>query len=96
MRFWAACLAVFVLGSVLPGSAAADPNSPVTVTVPDPNDGEIYVPAGRPVAKLEQAYVEEEYFVSGQATIYTYNWDPNDPNTPPVRGDIVPRGHRVV
>lgn len=90
MRIWVACLAVCVLGSVLPGSAAADPNSPVTVTVPDPNDGEIYVPAGRPVADLEQAYVEEEYFVSGTATVYTYNWDPNDPNTPPVRGDIVP------
>ena len=54
-------------------AAAADQDSPVTVTAPPVGPGEAHVPATRATADLLQSYVEEEYFVSGLADIYTYN-----------------------
>jgi hypothetical protein len=56
--------------------AAADQTSPVTVAPAPVGQGEIQVPATRATAGLVQSYVEEEYFVSGLADIYTYNETP--------------------
>ena len=53
--------------------AAADQTSPVTVVPAPVGQGEIHVPATRATADLLQSYVEEEFFVSGLADIYTYN-----------------------
>ncbi len=76
-------LLVISMTLLLPSlGSAADANSPVVVTLPSDLDGEISVPFGRPVAELEQAYVEEEFFVSGQANLYSYTSDP------PLRGEI--------
>jgi hypothetical protein len=73
---------------VLPGSAAADPNSPVTVTLPPSGVGDIFVLPARLVADLEQDYTEEEFFVSGKSTVYTYN-------EVPVPGEIIVRDPNV-
>jgi hypothetical protein len=61
---------------------AADQDSPVTLVPAPEGQGEIHVPATRATAGLLQAYVEEEYFVSGLADIYTYN-------NPPVPGEVI-------
>ncbi|MFQ5512107.1 MAG: alpha/beta hydrolase domain-containing protein [Candidatus Krumholzibacteriia bacterium] len=68
-----------------PGEVAADPFAPVTVTAAPLDQGPIFSPEVRAVADLDPqaAMVEEEYFVSGAATVYTYN-------DPPVRGEIIP------
>jgi hypothetical protein len=66
----------------LPGGAMASQTSAVTVVPAPVGQGEIHSPAIRVVADLRQPYVEEEYFVSGVATIYTYN-------ETPVRGEII-------
>jgi hypothetical protein len=82
-------LVVFVsclLIPLLPSSAPADPTSPVTVSLPDDLLGEMHVPGIRLVADLEQPYVEEEFLISGDATVYNYASDP------PVRGEIVEQG----
>jgi hypothetical protein len=57
-------------------AAAADQTSPVTVVPAPVGQGEIQVPATRATADLLQSYVEEEFFVSGLADIYTYNETP--------------------
>ncbi len=64
------------LASWLAVTAAADPRDPVTVELPPEGQGDPFVPGVRLVEDLEQAYVEEEFFVSGAATLYTYAHDP--------------------
>jgi hypothetical protein len=83
MRRLLILIAALLLVPLFAGAAAADAYSPVTLEVPDDALGEMYVPFGRPVADLPQAYVEEEYLVSGAATVFTYN-------EVPVRGEIIP------
>ena len=79
MKSGLAAVVVLMIGA----SAGADPMGAVAVD-PAPEDrGDIFSPGIRLVADLEQDYVEEEFLVSGQATIYTYN-------DPPVRGEIIP------
>ena len=79
---FATCLLI----PLLPSSAAADPTSPVTVSLPDDSLGEIFSPGVRLVADLEQPYVEEEFLISGNATVYNYA------SNPPVQGEIVAQG----
>jgi hypothetical protein len=90
MRYTLFLIAILLAGPALPPSAGAAPDGPVSMVPAPEGQGEMFSPPIRLVADLEQDYAVEEYLVSGQATVYTYNWDPNDPNTPPVRGDIVP------
>ncbi len=62
--------------------AEASQTSPVSV-VPAPEDqGESQSPPFRQLSDLLTPYVDEEYFVSGVADIYTYN-------EVPVRGEII-------
>jgi hypothetical protein len=56
--------------------AWADPTDPVTVDDPPVDQGDAFVPGVRLVADLEQAYVEEEFFVSGAADLYNYGHNP--------------------
>lgn len=77
----------FVLASLLLAAPAlAGPTDPVTVTPPSDALGPPFVPGVRLVADLEQEYVEEEYFVSGAATLYNYAHNP--PLSPT---DVVPK-----
>ena len=82
-------LVTTMLVLLIPVGALAGPTDPVSVTlIPQippvlVTDPVIFSPGIRLVADLEQAYVEEEFFVEGAATVYTYN-------DPPVPGEIIP------
>jgi hypothetical protein len=54
-------------------SAAAAPTDPVTVELPPEGQGDAFVPGFRPLA---EGYVEEEYLVSGAATLFNYAHNP--------------------
>jgi hypothetical protein len=66
-----------------PLGAGADPTSPVSVELPDDDLGNAFNVGVRLVEDLEQDYVEEEYFIAGNATVYTYD-------DPPVREEVIP------
>jgi len=57
-------------------SATAAPTDPVSVEVPPAAEGDAFVPGVRIVEDLEQDYVEEEYLVSGAATLFNYAHNP--------------------
>ena len=67
------------------GSAWADPFGAVTITEPVDADGAIHQ-SETPLRYISRiapdSYVENEYFMEGAATVYTYN-------DPPVRGEII-------
>jgi hypothetical protein len=69
-------LTASMLLPLLGGSATADPTDPVTVTLPPEDQGDAFVPGVRQVEDLEQDYVEEEFFVSGAATLFNYAHNP--------------------
>jgi hypothetical protein len=78
-------VAASILLPLLGGTAMAGPTGPVSVTLPPEGQGAAFVPGTRQVAELEQDYVEEEFFVSGAATLFNYA---NNPPLGPT--DIVP------
>lgn len=53
-------------------AGAAGPTSPVTVSAPPTGQGDAFVPGTREVV----GYVEEEFLISGAATLYSYAHDP--------------------
>lgn len=65
--------------------ATAGPTSPITVELPPSGQGDAFVPGTRLVEDLPRDYVEEEFFISGEATLYSYA---NNPPLGPT--DIVP------
>jgi hypothetical protein len=69
------CLATALVLS-LALSAAAAPTDPVTVEPPPTGQGDIFSPGVRLVEDLAQDYVEEEYFVSGAADLFSYANNP--------------------
>ena len=69
---------------LLPLAAAAAPTDPVAVERPDDALGEIHDVGLRTLADVPEAYAEEELFVSGNATVYTYEEQPR-------REVVVPR-----
>lgn len=71
--------------TVFAAAALAAPTDPVVVGVPSDADGAAFVPGVRQVADLPRDYVEEEYLVSGTATLYSYGHNPPQGPT-----DIVP------
>jgi hypothetical protein len=65
-----------LLTLLLPLAAAAAPTDPVAFTRPDDALGDPHVVGLRTLADVPQAYVEEEHFVAGAATVYTYEETP--------------------
>ncbi len=61
---------------LLPLAATAAPTDPVVVERPDDALGDIHDVGLRTLADVPQAYLEEELFVSGAATVYTYEEQP--------------------
>ena len=61
-------------------SALAGPTDSVTVSLPPEGQGDAFVPGVRLVENLAQEYVEEEFFVSGEATLFNYAHNP--PHSP--------------
>lgn len=79
------CLAVgvFVAGLIVLPAALASPTASVTLEIPDDAAGDIFNVGFRTLDDLQRPYVEQEYLVSGHATVYTYAEQP-------VRGEKVP------
>ena len=68
-----------------PHVSFAGPTDAVTVTLPPVGQGDPFIPGVRAVADLPREYVEEEFFVSGESTLFNYA---NNPPLGPT--DIVP------
>ena len=81
----ASMLGIALALSMLATPVHATAEAGVTVTRPPEDRGPAFVPGVRLVENLPQAYVEEEFFVSGESTLYNYA---NDPPQGPT--DIVP------
>lgn len=81
-------LTSLLLAAILPLAAAAAPTDPVGLTRPDDALGAPHVVGLRTLADVPQAYVEEEFFVSGAATVYTYEETPR-------RGVVLPAQEAV-
>lgn len=77
-------LAPLLLLPLLPLAAVAAPTDPIVLERPDPALGAPHVPGFRTLADLPAPYVQEEWFVSGSATVYTYEEQPR-------RGVVLPR-----
>jgi hypothetical protein len=77
-------ISFLLLSGIVASSASAGPRDPVTVVPASDALGASFVPGIRLVADLPEAYVEDEFLVSGEATVYNYA------TLPPRRGDIVP------
>jgi hypothetical protein len=73
---------ITLLISSLASAASATQTSSVTLLRVPEGQGSMHVPATRATADLLQNYVQEEYFVSGVADVYTYN-------VSPVPGEVV-------
>jgi hypothetical protein len=56
--------------------AIAGPTDAVTVTLPPDGQGDAFVPGVRLVEDLPREYVEEEFFVEGAASIFSYAHNP--------------------
>ncbi|MBW2446050.1 MAG: hypothetical protein JRG83_09015 [Deltaproteobacteria bacterium] len=82
MTQWIRLAALLILACGQAGLAAAGPTDAVGVELPPTGQGAIFSPAIRLVADLEPAYLEEEFFVSGNANVYTYD-------DPPVRDELL-------
>ncbi len=75
---------------LLAPTAWAGPTDPVTVTTPPVGQGDAFVPGTRLVEDLPKDYVEEEFFVSGAATLYNYAHNPplGPTDITPIQTDI--------
>lgn len=76
--------APLLLLPLLPLAAAAAPTDPIVLERPDDALGQPHLPGFRTLAELPAPYVQEEFFVSGTATVYTYEEQPR-------RGVVLPR-----
>lgn len=79
-RIFQSILTSFIVLPFLINSAAAGPFDPVTVVSAPEGQGAISVPGVRLVEDLPANYVEEEFFISGIASVY--NYDNNPPLSP--------------
>lgn len=66
---------LWLFASVFAAPAHAAPTDPVTVSLPPTDEGDAFVPGVRGLP-LPEGWVEEEYIVSGAATVYTYAHNP--------------------
>lgn len=69
------CAALAIVASI-PISATAGPTDPVTVELPPEGQGDAFVPGVVLLEDVNGSYVEEEYFVSGESTVFNYAQNP--------------------
>jgi len=67
---------LLVVLSLLSGVTSASPTDPVSVSLPPDDQGAAFVPGVRLVEDMPSTYVENEYFVSGAATLFNYAHNP--------------------
>ncbi len=73
---------------LLPLAAAAGPTDPIAIERPDDATGSIHSVGLRTLADVPEAYLEEEFFVSGGATVYTYEESPRREVILPLSEDV--------
>lgn len=76
IRRLAASSLLSIFGLWLAAAALAGPTDAVTVTRPPEDQGDAFVPGTRLVEDLPREYVEEEFFVDGESTLFNYKHDP--------------------
>jgi hypothetical protein len=76
-------LLALLLGVLLPSVGLASPTDPIVLERSDDGATEPQIPGFRTLADVPAPYVEEEFFVSGGATVYTYEEEPR-------RGVVIP------
>ncbi|MEN8159108.1 MAG: alpha/beta hydrolase domain-containing protein [Myxococcota bacterium] len=81
-------LLVLLWASLLPLAGLAGPTDPIVLERPDDTRGEAQIPGFRTLADLPAPYVDEEFFIAGEATVYTYEEEPR-------RGVVIPRDEGV-
>lgn len=62
--------------ALLAGPAFAGPTDPVTVSLPPEGQGDAFMTGLRLVEDLPREYVEEEFFVAGESTLFNYAHNP--------------------
>jgi len=65
-----------VATALIPCVSVASPTDPVVVITPPTEQGAPQVPGSRLLADLPEAYTEEEFFISGTATLFNYAHNP--------------------
>jgi hypothetical protein len=76
-------LLVLLLAALLPSIGLAGPTDPIVLERSDDAATEAQIPGFRTLADLPAPYVDEEFFLSGAATVYTYEEQPR-------RGVVIP------
>ncbi len=79
---------ILLLSCFLSAASQAAPDSPVTVTRPDDSLGDPQIPGLRPLSFAGAPYVEEEFFIEGNATVYTYEQVPRPTVVVPLQADV--------
>jgi len=80
--------ALAALVALAAGAALASETAPIALEDPDDLLGDTFATGFRTLEDLTLEYEEREYFVSGEATVYTYA-------QPPVRGEKIPLSEDV-
>ena len=68
--------AIAALSLLISPAVLADPTAPVQIETPPDDEGAPFVPGVRLVENLPLDFIEEEYFVAGEATLYNYANNP--------------------
>ena len=68
--------AIAALSLLVSPLVLADPTTPVHIETPPVDEGAPFVPGVRLVEDLPLDYIEEEYFVAGEASLYSYANNP--------------------
>ena len=77
MKVSARFLLQLLVVSVFSFNAIAGPTDAIVITAPPEGEGDAFVPGVRLVEDLPKPYVETEYLVSGQATVFNYATNPS-------------------
>ena len=86
-----------MLALLFASQVLAGPTDPVTVTDPPQGQGNIFSPGTRLVENLPKEYIEEEFFVSGAATLFNYAHNPplGPTDLVPIQEDV-PYSTRII
>jgi hypothetical protein len=88
-------LIVLLFAVLLPSAGLAGPTDPIVLERSDDGATEPQIPGFRTLADLPAPYVDEEFFVSGGATVYTYEEQPRRGVVIPLEEDV-PYKTRIV
>lgn len=87
----------FSSSALAEGDAPSSATAPVTVTTPPVDEGDPFIPGTRLVEDLPNGYIEEEFFIEGEANLYNYaNNPPQGPTDIATLQEEVPYKTRLI